>query len=360
MSTEQVNDPDQSKNDASQVQQQQQLVVAINGGSKLSLSAHSDPKSLASALTHPRPSHRHRLPWDALRSARQTLVAVRHRLTDRASSWMTKVRRFRGLGGGGGGGGSGSLPRRVRRVLVSTADRARRRFGSGPGPVLRESWTRETTRLKQDARRIGFWRAVVGEFLGSLFLVLIGCGAGVETDRPQKGSVTVRVALAFGVTYAAGLYCLHAPCGDSDSCHLNTAVSVAMAVTGRSRVLRSALGVVTQMLGAVVGALVLYWVTSADYGTEFACTRLSPKSSEAQGFLVEFFATLVLVFVVFACYDDRSEERKAKSSLAPFVVGLTLLSVSLFAVSFFISSRLESLCIFAKALAFCYALAALC
>lgn len=280
------------------------------------------PKPQPLRQQQPHPQQRWRAMGDR-NAVRHRLAVLGRRLSAKASGCMRKVRRYRG-GGGGGGGSGGTLPGPLARLLDAVNekccgdDRPWNPFGG-------EKWTREMARLREDVRRIQFWRSVVGEFIGSLFLVLIGCGASVETDHAER-PVTVRVALAFGVTYAAGLYCLHS---DNDG-HLNTAVTVAMAVTRRVSVIRGVLYIGTQLLGAVAGASALYWVTSEDYKTELGATRLSKSVSEGQGFLVEFFATCILVFVVFASYDERNKD---KTSMAPFVIGLTLMSVSLFSVS---------------------------
>ena len=48
-------------------------------------------------------------------------------------------------------------------------------------------------RSQEDVRRISFWRAVVSEFLGTAFLLMVGCGAWCDTDR-REHAWTVKVA----------------------------------------------------------------------------------------------------------------------------------------------------------------------
>lgn len=308
---------------------QVELAVVVDGGGerKPSLNLNSSDQGLDLPPPPPpperarRPRVRFRVIWDELLSVPQRLVAFRAGLTERAFGWMHRARRFREEA-------SGYEARSVCGLLggaLKTCFCCCCRSGDEDDSDIEPWWSREMALLREDIRRMDFWRCIVGEFVGSFFLVLVGCGASVETDHPEQ-PVTVRVALGFGVAYTAGLYCLHA----GNDGHLNTAVTVAMAVTRRVSVLRSVLYSVTQIMGAIVAAQVLHWVTAEDYRNELGCTRLSKKVSEGQGFLVEFFATLVLVFVVFSSYDERNKD---KSSLAPFIVGLTLISVSLFSVS---------------------------
>jgi hypothetical protein len=51
-------------------------------------------------------------------------------------------------------------------------------------------------RLREDVRKLRFWRAIISEFVGSLFLVLIGCGSYTVSypEHPITVKVTIRSA----------------------------------------------------------------------------------------------------------------------------------------------------------------------
>jgi len=58
-----------------------------------------------------------------------------------------------------------------------------------------------TTRLRES---MGFWRAVLAEFVGTFFLVVIGCGSATEQTsyspaKQQQQDRAVRMAIAFGM-----------------------------------------------------------------------------------------------------------------------------------------------------------------
>lgn len=53
-------------------------------------------------------------------------------------------------------------------------------------------------RLKEDLRRLRFWRAIIAEFVGSLFLVLIGCGSYTVSYPEHPLTVKVSRAMLLG------------------------------------------------------------------------------------------------------------------------------------------------------------------
>lgn len=62
----------------------------------------------------------------------------------------------------------------------------------------------------EDLKDPRFWRAAVGEALGTLILVLIGCGTCIGGDAEWEKSVptTVQISLAFGLAVATVVWCL--------------------------------------------------------------------------------------------------------------------------------------------------------
>jgi glycerol uptake facilitator-like aquaporin len=160
--------------------------------------------------------------------------------------------------------------------------------------------------------------------------------------------ISVRqVALAFGLTYAAVLYCVR-NVGDA---HLNPSITIALMTTRRSSLIAGLFYLIAQFFGAVIGAALVFGLTAAEYrrggrhgdvGSQSAdaqpdswwpggSTVPSEHTTEAQAFAVELFATFLFVFVVFAAYDKTKADRVTPA--APFVVGLANAAVLLFSVS---------------------------
>ncbi|ESN93758.1 hypothetical protein HELRODRAFT_193953 [Helobdella robusta] len=180
------------------------------------------------------------------------------------------------------------------------------------------------TRLLEDVKHFKFWRCLLAEFVGSMVLVLVGCGAWIHTPN-QEHPDSVRIALAFGLTYTALLYVFKS----ISEGQIVSSVTLALLATRRTSVMRSLLYLVGQLLGAVLGASFVFGVTS------FEQRNSTYHRIESHAFGVEFFATFFFVFVFFACYDKKApEDGGVPESVCPFLIGVTFAAASLFAIPF--------------------------
>jgi len=62
----------------------------------------------------------------------------------------------------------------------------------------------------EDVKSPKFWRAAVGEVIGTLILVFVGCGTciGGEEEWEKNLPSTVQISLAFGLAVATVVWCL--------------------------------------------------------------------------------------------------------------------------------------------------------
>jgi len=181
-------------------------------------------------------------------------------------------------------------------------------------------------------------KAFVAELMGTMFLVLIGCGAA-----HSMGTDVVHVALAFGVTVATMAQSI----GHVSGCHINPAVTLGFFVAGQFGLIKSLCYVVFQCLGGIIGALFLkglIGVGQPDNTSKIpnanitfpGMTTLAENStttngiSPGQGFGIEFFMTFVLVTVIFGSSADDVAAKKSKGS-APLAIGLAISTCILFA-----------------------------
>ena len=88
------------------------------------------------------------------------------------------------------------------------------------------------------------------ELVGTMVLVLFGCGAAVLGPAPFD---QLAVALAFGIAIVAMAYGI----GPVSGCHVNPAVSLAAFVAGRMSAKDMVIYWVAQFLGALIGAFLL-------------------------------------------------------------------------------------------------------
>src|SRR5215203_415708 len=101
------------------------------------------------------------------------------------------------------------------------------------------------------------------EFIGTLWLVLGGCGSAVLAAAfPQVGIGLAGVSLAFGLTVLTMAYAI----GHVSGCHLNPAVSLGLWAGKRFPAKDLPPYIAAQVVGAVIGAGVLYLIASGKAG----------------------------------------------------------------------------------------------
>jgi glycerol uptake facilitator protein len=177
--------------------------------------------------------------------------------------------------------------------------------------------------------------AWLGEFLGTMILILLGNGvvAGVllkGSKAEASGWLVITAGWAFAVM--AGVFTSIA-CGSSDA-HLNPAVTLGFAVRGGGfeKVLPY---LAAQVLGAVAGALLVWlhylphWKATEDPGLKLACFSTGPAIRSAlPNLLSEIIATFVLVFVVGAIFS-KAVAPAGQGGVGPYLVGSLVWGIGL-------------------------------
>ena len=97
-------------------------------------------------------------------------------------------------------------------------------------------------------------RKLVAEFIGTLWLVLGGCGSALlAAGYPELGIGFVGVAIAFGLTVVTMAYAI----GHISGCHLNPAVSIGLWIGGRFDLKELLPYIISQVLGGIAGTGIL-------------------------------------------------------------------------------------------------------
>ncbi|KAK7114314.1 lens fiber major intrinsic protein-like [Littorina saxatilis] len=164
---------------------------------------------------------------------------------------------------------------------------------------------------------IDFYKAVVAEFLGAMFLVTFGCGSTLTLD-PENPVEVISIATSFGLTVAMVIWSL----GHVSGAHINPAVSIAMHVNQKISLARCLIYVVIQLLGAWAGAGILHGLTPPHRRGNLGATVLAPGVGIWQGVGVEFLATFVLVTCICASSDRRRSDHVGGS--AALAIGLVI------------------------------------
>jgi len=123
--------------------------------------------------------------------------------------------------------------------------------------------------------------------------------------------------------------------GHISGCHLNPAVTVGLWAGGRHPAKEVLPYIVAQVIGAIVGAFVLYSIASGKAGFDvangFAANGYGAHSlggySLAAGFLTEVVMTLMFLTIILGATD-----RRAPAGFAPIAIGLGLTLIHLISI----------------------------
>ncbi len=164
---------------------------------------------------------------------------------------------------------------------------------------------------------------LLAEALGTAFLVFIGVGAVPATlivngDAPFTMADLGMISLAFGTIVIATVYAL----GHVGGNHINPAVTVGLAVSGKFPWSQVPGYIAAQCVGAVVGATAIIGVLghkASDVGLGVASYS---GIGWTQAFTAEFVGTFILVFTIFGVIH-----RKAAAGFAGLAIGLVVFAI---------------------------------
>jgi aquaporin Z len=189
-------------------------------------------------------------------------------------------------------------------------------------------------------------RIGIAEAVGTMILVAAGPGTAILATGHFTGSTSsvgiLGVALAFGLSLLVAVYAI----GSISGCHINPAVTIGLWVIGKTKTKELPFYLVGQIVGGIVGALVIYVIASSTRVASATATDLGTFSAKASGFasngygvhspggfplaaviMAEIFFTAVFVFVI------ASTSRKSMQVGAIGVtVGLTLAVIHLISI----------------------------
>jgi len=171
----------------------------------------------------------------------------------------------------------------------------------------------------------------IAEFIGTLWLVLGGCGSAVlAAAYPELGIGFVGVALAFGLTVVTMAYAI----GHISGCHLNPAVTIGLMVAGRFDKKDVFPYIIAQLLGGIAGAGILYLIATGKSGFEvggFAANGYAEHSPGGYGLLSAFTTELVMTFF-FLVIILGATHSKAPKGMAGLAIGLGLTLIHLISI----------------------------
>ena len=175
----------------------------------------------------------------------------------------------------------------------------------------------------------------LAELIGTMALVLFGCGAAVisGTDAGAlSGLGLLGISLAFGLAVVAMAYTI----GGISGCHINPAITIAMLVAGKISISDAVGYVVAQFIGAVVGAGILYVIASGNANFKMGEWALGSNGwgegylgaySTTAAFITEAVLTFLFLYVIF-----NVTAKHGNGNMAGLAIGITLVLIHLVAI----------------------------
>ena len=172
----------------------------------------------------------------------------------------------------------------------------------------------------------------ITEMIGTMILVLMGCGSAIFNSGVGTTAQVLTVAFAFGLAVVAMAYTI----GSVSGCHINPAITFGAFLSGRISGKDAGMYMLFQVIGAIIGSTLLYilvcfiakgdasYIASAgDFATKTGSNGTQPGVSLIGGLIAEIVFTFVFVLVVLGTTDSK----KGAGNLAGLAIGLSLVLV---------------------------------
>lgn len=170
----------------------------------------------------------------------------------------------------------------------------------------------------------------LAEFLGTFWLVLGGVGSAVFASAfPDVGIGLLGVSLAFGLTVVTIAYSL----GHISGAHLNPAVTIGLWMGGRITSSQILPYVISQILGALAAAGVLYIIVTGngseigDFGANGYGEHSIGHYNMTAAIVTEFVMTFMFLLIILGATDA-----KAPAGFAGLTIGLALTLIHLISI----------------------------
>lgn len=161
----------------------------------------------------------------------------------------------------------------------------------------------------------------LAEMIGTMVLVLMGCGAAVFAGAAQPFTTvgTLGVAFAFGLSVIAMAYAI----GSISGCHINPAITLGVFMSGRMSGKDAGMYMVFQFIGAIIGSSIL-WFLAKDSGSTTTLTGANNFADGQMGvaFVAEMVFTFIFVLVVLGV-----TAKNGLNKFAGLAIGLALVLV---------------------------------
>jgi len=159
----------------------------------------------------------------------------------------------------------------------------------------------------------------IAEMLGTMVLVLMGCGSAVfaGTAQPFDPVGTLGVAFAFGLSVVAMAYSI----GKISGCHINPAITLGMLLSNRISGKDAGMYMLFQVIGAIIGSSILY-VLAKDSSSLTTFTGANGYKDLLPAFVAETVFTFIFLLVVLGVTS-----KGGLNNFAGLAIGLSLVLI---------------------------------
>lgn len=161
-------------------------------------------------------------------------------------------------------------------------------------------------------------KKLFAEMLGTMVLVLMGCGAAVFNGGAGSVAAVLTIAFAFGLSVVAMAYTI----GGISGCHINPAITLGVWMSGRMSGKEAVGYMVAQIVGAVIGSAILYAISSPMGLTA------TGANGYGEGLLVPaLISETVFTFIFVLTVLGTTAKENSAPRFAGLIIGLTLVLV---------------------------------
>lgn len=159
----------------------------------------------------------------------------------------------------------------------------------------------------------------LAEMIGTMVLVLMGCGSAVfaGTVQPFSSVGTLGVAFAFGLAVLTMVYTI----GKISGCHINPAITLGMLLSKRISGKDAGMYMIFQVIGAIIGSSILF-ILAKDSGSTTTLTGANGYHDLVPAFVAETVFTFIFLLVVLG-----STSKGANAKFAGIAIGLALVLI---------------------------------
>ena len=179
------------------------------------------------------------------------------------------------------------------------------------------------------------FRKCIAELIGTMTLVLIGCGSAMMLLDPAYGTLPyLIVALAFGLAIIIIAYAI----GNISGAHVNPAVSIGAYLSNRISA-KELLGyIISQTIGAIIGSALLSVLFSiagkTDQTGAFGANALPTTTALVPAAIPALLVEIILTFLFVLCVLGATDEKRGDTSKAGIIIGLALTAVHILGIGF--------------------------